>query len=114
MKAYFDDDPNNRNDIDAPDESTASSASAASAGEEAAAQERAFWAARRRSAELDDDEAGRRERRELGRQARRMHLQVRVQRYRRGVDSGPVPGDLSLPPLPGRDPHLDDETGRDD
>ncbi|WP_406510162.1 hypothetical protein [Streptomyces sp. NBC_00212] len=43
-----------------------------------------------------------------------MHLQVRVQRYRRGVDSGPVPGDLSLPPLPGRDPHLDDETGRDD
>ncbi|WP_438295619.1 hypothetical protein [Streptomyces sp. HUAS TT7] len=41
-----------------------------------------------------------------------MHLQVRVQRYRRGVGSSPVPRDLSLPPLPGRDPY-DDDSGRD-
>ncbi|MGW1867267.1 hypothetical protein ACWCPS_17080 [Streptomyces mauvecolor] len=112
MREDFDNDPNKRNDIDAPAVSTASSGPAASAGEEAAAQEHAFWEARRRSAELDDDEDGRRERRELGRQARRMHLQVRVQRYRRGTVGGPVPRDLSLPPLPGRDPY-DDDSGRD-
>ncbi|MFI6051238.1 hypothetical protein ACIBCO_14250 [Streptomyces violascens] len=112
MREAFGDDPNKRNDIDAPDDSAASCGPAASAGEEAAIRERAFWETRRRSAELDDDEAGRRERRELGRQARRMHLQVRVQRYRRGVGSGPVPRDLSLPPLPGRDPY-DDDSGLD-
>ncbi|MFF5125462.1 hypothetical protein ACFY41_00780 [Streptomyces syringium] len=83
-----------------------------SPGEQVAAQERAFWEARRRfedlAAEDDEDGAGegeeaRRERRRLSKQARRLHLNVRSHRYARAVDDGPVPGDLRLPPLPGRD-----------
>ncbi|MEU2855727.1 hypothetical protein [Streptomyces syringium] len=83
-----------------------------SPGEQMAAQERAFWEARRRFEDLadEDDEGGegesegaRRERRRLSKQARRLHLNVRSHRYARAVDDGPVPGDLRLPPLPGRD-----------
>lgn len=77
-------------------------------GEQLAAQERAFWEARRRSAELDGGEEGRdargaRERRRLGRAARRLHLNVRGGRLARGEDPGPVPRDLRLPPLPERE-----------
>ncbi|MGW3935769.1 hypothetical protein [Streptomyces phaeochromogenes] len=73
-------------------------------GEAAAAQERSFWETRRRYNELDDDEAGRRERRRLSKESRRMNLQVRIHRYARGHDDeGPVRGDLRLPPLPDRD-----------
>ncbi|MFC4031447.1 hypothetical protein ACFO3J_08145 [Streptomyces polygonati] len=72
-------------------------------GEEAAAREQAFWETRRRAQDLDDDEAGRRERRRLSKRSRRMNLDVRVHRYARRVDEGPVPGDLRLPPLPDRE-----------
>ncbi|RSR94118.1 hypothetical protein [Streptomyces sp. WAC00469] len=50
-------------------------------GEAAAAQERSFWETRRRYNELDDDEAGRRERRRLSKESRRMNLQVRILHY---------------------------------
>ncbi|MFD3381722.1 MULTISPECIES: hypothetical protein [unclassified Streptomyces] len=70
-------------------------------GEAAAAQERSFWETRRRYNDLDDDESGRRERRRLSKQSRRMNLQVRIHRYTRGhADEGPLPPDLRLPPLP--------------
>ncbi|MEU9874843.1 hypothetical protein [Streptomyces phaeochromogenes] len=79
-------------------------------GEAAAAQERSFWETRRRYNELDDDEAGRRERRRLSKESRRMNLQVRIHRYARGHDDeGPVRGDLRLPPLP--DPEDDHKPG---
>ncbi|MFL1901880.1 hypothetical protein ACJWDR_22655 [Streptomyces tauricus] len=87
---------------------------AASPGEAAAAQERAFWAARRRYNELDDDEAGRREKRRLSRESRRLNLDVRVHRYARSHDEGPVPDDLRLPPLPDDEffPDEDEPPGR--
>lgn len=73
---------------------------AVTAGEAAAAQERSFWATRRKYHELDDDEAGRREKRRLSKQSRRMNLEVRMHRYARSHDEGRTPGDLRLPPLP--------------
>lgn len=93
-----------------------------SPGEQVAAQERAFWEARRRFEDLADEndgdgegesEGARRERRRLSKQARRLHLNVRSHRYARAVDDGPVPGDLRLPPLPGRDVEgdFDDDFG---
>ncbi|MGW0390776.1 hypothetical protein ACWDYJ_07720 [Streptomyces sp. NPDC003042] len=87
-----------------------SSATPSSPGEEVADQERAFWEARRRFQELDDDEDGRRQRRRLGKDSRRMHLRVRVHRFARRLDDGPVPGDLRLPPLP-EPSDLDEDEG---
>lgn len=73
-------------------------------GEAAAAQERSFWEARRQYQELDhDDETGRRERRRLSKRSRRMNLRVRTHRQARRTDDGPVPRDLSLPPVPDRE-----------
>ncbi|MGX1910778.1 hypothetical protein ACWIID_18220 [Streptomyces phaeochromogenes] len=43
-------------------------------------------ARRRHIPELDDDEAGRRERRRLSKESRRMNLQVRTHRYDRAPD----------------------------
>ncbi|MFE7069597.1 hypothetical protein ACFU96_05875 [Streptomyces sp. NPDC057620] len=79
-------------------------------GEAAAARERAFWETRRRYHELDDDEAGRREKRRLSKESRRMNLEVRMHRYARSHDEGPDPADLRLPPLP---PLPDDVSFRD-
>ncbi|MFE1797071.1 hypothetical protein ACFW9L_12980 [Streptomyces sp. NPDC059517] len=77
-------------------------------GEAAAAQERAFWETRRRYHELDDDEAGRREKRRLGKESRRMNLEARMHRYARSHDQGPAPADLRLPPLPDDEPFRDE------
>ncbi|MFE7035774.1 hypothetical protein ACFU9Y_36260, partial [Streptomyces sp. NPDC057621] len=79
-------------------------------GEAAAARERAFWETRRRYQELDDDEAGRREKRRLSKESRRMNLEVRMHRYARSHDEGPdrAVGPL-LPPLPDDDLFPDDE-----
>ncbi len=71
-----------------------------SPGEEVAGQERVFWDNRRLIKELDDDEDGRRERRRLSAQGRQMHLRVRMHRYARRQDQGPLPRDMGLPPLP--------------
>ncbi|GAA3076633.1 hypothetical protein GCM10020000_72590 [Streptomyces olivoverticillatus] len=49
------------------------------------------------------DARGARERRRLGRAARRLHLNVRGGRLARAQDPGPVPRDLRLPPLPERE-----------
>ncbi|MCQ6555748.1 hypothetical protein NPS70_21485 [Streptomyces sp. C10-9-1] len=75
----------------------------ASPGEGVADQERDYWDNRRLIQDLDDDEAGRRERRRLRVQERKMHLRVRMHRYARQQDHGPLPGDLVLPPPPGDD-----------
>ncbi|MFS8200283.1 hypothetical protein ACLVWQ_16540 [Streptomyces sp. CWNU-52B] len=88
------------------DEDVTGGRGAPTPGEAAAARERSFWETRRRYNELDDDEAGRRERRRLSRESRRMNLDVRVHRYARSHDEGPLPGDLAdlrLPPLPDED-----------
>ncbi|MFH8465176.1 hypothetical protein [Streptomyces sp. NPDC017991] len=77
-------------------------------GEAAAARERAFWESRRRYQELDDDEAGRREKRRLSKESRRMNLEVRMHRYARSHDEGPAPADLRLPPLPPLPPRVDE------
>ncbi|MER6207746.1 hypothetical protein [Streptomyces sp. NPDC001642] len=74
-----------------------------SPGEEVADQEREYWENRRLTQELDDDEAGRRERRRLKAQERKMHLRVRTHRYARQQDQGPLPSAIVLPPLPGDD-----------
>ncbi|MCX4675327.1 hypothetical protein OG413_08320 [Streptomyces sp. NBC_01433] len=73
---------------------------APSPGEEVADQERDYWENRRLTQELDDDEAGRRERRRLSMRERKMHLRVRMHRYARQQDQGPLPSALVLPPLP--------------
>ncbi|MFG2637072.1 hypothetical protein ACGFX8_24955 [Streptomyces sp. NPDC048362] len=70
-----------------------------SPGEGVADQERFYWDNRRLIQELDDDEAGRRERRRLKMEERKMHLRVRMHRYARRQDQGPLPEDLVLPPL---------------
>ncbi|MGW2820574.1 hypothetical protein ACWC24_06150 [Streptomyces sp. NPDC001443] len=72
-------------------------------------QERDYWDNRRLIQELDDDEAGRRERRRLRVQERKMHLRVRMHRHARQQDQGPLPSDMVLPPLSGDD----DLYGRD-
>ncbi|MGW4053322.1 hypothetical protein ACWENA_21065 [Streptomyces sp. NPDC004779] len=92
MTARFDDDDDHG---DAP-----------TPGEEVADQERDYWDNRRLTQELDDDEAGRRERRRLRVRERKMHLRVRMHRYARQQDQGPLPSALVLPPLPeDRDPY---------
>ncbi|WP_328495340.1 hypothetical protein OHS59_23315 [Streptomyces sp. NBC_00414] len=94
-------------DATAPDTAAPGETDGETPGEAAAAQERSFWETRRRYHDLDDDEAGRREKRRLSRESRRMNLDVRVHRYARSHGEGPLPGDLRLPPLP------DDENDQD-
>ncbi|MCI4046635.1 MULTISPECIES: hypothetical protein [Streptomyces] len=85
---------------------------APSPGEEVADQERDYWVNRRLTQELDDDDAGRRERRRLKAQERKIHLRVRMHRFARRQGEGPLPSALVLPPLP-RDDDFHDHDFRD-
>lgn len=81
-----------------------------SPGEDVADQERDYWDNRRLIQELEDDEAGRRERRRLRVQERKMHLRFRMHRYARQQDQGPLPNGMVLPPLPGDGDLYGDDT----
>ncbi|NBE51942.1 hypothetical protein [Streptomyces boluensis] len=78
-------------------------------GEEVADQERSYWDNRRLIQELDDTEEGRRERRRLKLEERKMHLRYRMHRYQRQQDQGPLPGDMVLPSTPDREYVHDDD-----
>ncbi|MEU1145626.1 hypothetical protein ACFYO9_22565 [Streptomyces sp. NPDC005863] len=83
---------------------------APSPGEDVAGQERDYFENRRLIQDLDDDDAGRRERRRLRVQERKMHLRVRMHRYQRQQDPGPLQRDMVLPPLPADDDSYGQDT----
>lgn len=85
-----------------------------SPGEGVADQERSYWDNRRLIQDLEDDEAGRRERRRLKLEERKMHLRVRMHRYGRQQEQEPLPPDLVLPPFSRpEDPYGDESADHD-